>query len=634
VLKRCSLICRLARWRPALAGVAIPFVILVSIPAMATIQQGDLSIFGDVETREAGRWGEGTSGIGVPTTFNGGLDTIKTGSAGVKKGGSFDFNHWDLVEARQIIALRPEFHMVKNYKLLGRFNTLIMKDAYLYAYYRTWYDLEGTLKDKGRAEAFEDYSSYSQSQLEKQYYHDDLHEYYAQLNFTDNFSIRIGKQQIIWSEASLLSGTEITNPGDVSYHGFVGAEAPEDVRKGLRMVKGDYLFPDFLGTANNELEGFWIPGDFEGASALRSNLSPGLTEISTDPRNPYTPPVSVTGIFVPGRPVPFFVYNQEGQILRVTSLLDLPAKPMITFHPDAFPGDSDFVDFVQRDISHAPSNSVRNSEFGARYSTLLPVGNGLQTSFIFLYEARSPKDAACSECAPPPGYFGRISFGKSPLAGTFFGPGIYAFGFPRAGIHKAGTLLTLSSTDYRRNPYFGVTGTYYDQDITDSIIRYDALYAPRVAITAPAGPGGTFSRWTELTRVVLAVDRPTMVPWISKQHTLFSLQGTETFYPDLPPGALPNDPLGKVRRWSSFLTFTASDFLFNGKIAALNGVAWDIDDQTGQLLSDNSYRCSRNILMGVNAAWYLGRSGRHTDPFLESKSQRINELEFTFTYEI
>jgi len=38
--------------------------------------------------------------------------------------------------------------------------------------------------------------------------------YYAQLNFTDNFSARIGKQQIIWSEADALSGTEVTN---VSY---------------------------------------------------------------------------------------------------------------------------------------------------------------------------------------------------------------------------------------------------------------------------------------------------------------------------------------------------------------------------------------------------------------------------------
>jgi hypothetical protein len=639
VIRGCRIRCQLARCRIALAGIVTLVAILFSIPALAVIQQGDLSIFGYVETREAGRWGEGSSGHGIPTfTTGGGLDTIDVGRPTLKKGGSFAFDRWDLVEARQILTLRPDYHIVKNYKLLGRFDTVILKDADFFAYYRTWYDAEGSLKSKGRVEPFEDYSNYTQRDRQERFFRDDLHEYYAQLNFTDNFSMRIGKQQIIWSEASLLSGTEITNPGDVSYHGFVGAEAPEDVRKGLRMVKGDYLFPDFLGSVNNELEGFWIPGDFEGASALRSNLSPGLTQISSDPRDPYTPPVSLTGFFVPGRPVPFAVYNQEGQLVRISSLLDLPAKPMVTLNPTAFPGNLDFTDYVQRNISSAPSNTISNSEFGARFSTLLPVGNGLQTSFIFLYEARSPKAAACGECAAPPGYFGGISFNASHLSGTFFGPGVYAFGFPRAGIPKAGTVLTLSTTDYRRNPYFGVTGTYYDDRVTDSVIRYDALYAPRVAIIAPVGLGGNFSKWTELTRVVLAVDRPTMVPLltplITKQHTLLSLQGTETFYPDLPPGAVPNDPLGKIRRWSSFVTFTASDFLFNGAIATVNGVAWDVDDQAGQLLSDSSYRYSRNILLGLNVAWYLGRSGRHTDPFLESKSQRINELEFTISYEI
>jgi hypothetical protein len=86
-----------------------------------------------------------------------------------------------------------------------------------------------------------------------------LHEYYADLNFNDNFSMRVGKQQIVWSEANLLSGTEITNPGDVSFHGFVDAEAAEDERKSLDMIKFDYYFGDFWKTANNELEAFWIP---------------------------------------------------------------------------------------------------------------------------------------------------------------------------------------------------------------------------------------------------------------------------------------------------------------------------------------------------------------------------------------
>ena len=65
-----------------------------------------------------------------------------------------------------------------------------------------------------------------------------------------------------------------------------------------------------------------------------------------------------------------------------------------------------------------------------------------------------------------------------------------------------------------------------------------------------------------------------------------------------------------------------------------NALAWDVDDNTGGLGSNNVYRYSRNILVGVNAQWYLGRSGRNTDPFAESRAQRINELEFTLTYEI
>jgi hypothetical protein len=38
--------------------------------------------------------------------------------------------------------------------------------------------------------------------------------------------------------------------------------------------------------------------------------------------------------------------------------------------------------------------------------------------------------------------------------------------------------------------------------------------------------------------------------------------------------------------------------------------------------------------MGVNAVWFMGRSGRYTDPFTQSVAQRTNMLEFTLTYEI
>ena len=39
--------------------------------------------------------------------------------------------------------------------------------------------------------------------------------------------------------------------------------------------------------------------------------------------------------------------------------------------------------------SRNPSNSLENSESGALASSLLPIGNSLQASFIFLYEWRN-----------------------------------------------------------------------------------------------------------------------------------------------------------------------------------------------------------------------------------------------------
>ena len=62
--------------------------------------------------------------------------------------------------------------------------------------------------------------------------------------------------------------------------------------------------------------------------------------------------------------------------------------------------------------------------------------------------------------------------------------------------------------------------------------------------------------------------------------------------------------------------------------------AWDIDNNCGDLTTTNVYRYSRNILLGVNAIWYIGRSGRFTDPFFLSVNQRMSELEATFSYEI
>src|SRR5258708_3702487 len=90
----------------------------VSTPAAATITQGDLSVFATAETREGGRWGEGGSkDNGTPTTSNfTSPPTATPGRPATESGGSFDFNRWDLVEARQVLGLRPNYHFVKRHR--------------------------------------------------------------------------------------------------------------------------------------------------------------------------------------------------------------------------------------------------------------------------------------------------------------------------------------------------------------------------------------------------------------------------------------------------------------------------------------------------------------------------------------
>jgi len=201
----------------------------------------------------------------------------------------------------------------------------------------------------------------------------------------------------------------------------------------------------------------------------------------------------------------------------------------------------------------------------------------------------------------------------------------------------AGSVEVVGVTDYRRNSFFGLTGTYYDKELTDIVYRYDFLYQPDHAISSPHDETG--SAWTELTRFIVAADRPTYIPWISKQHTFLTAQFTETWLPDRPTDAsaapIPGlPPVGKARELSSLLTLAATNWLMNGQLTSGNAWAWDIDNNVGLLDSINVYRYSRNVLLGLNAIWFIGRSGRYTDPYLFSREQRFNELEFTFTYEI
>src|ERR1019366_9213756 len=134
---------------------------------------------------------------------------------------------------------------------------------------------------------------------------------------TDTLSARIGKQQVIWSETDALSGTGVTNPVNATGHGVYRAEERQSKRTHFRMIKLNSLRADFFKTANNEIEGFIIPGDFQGAGI----------QAQTDPRNPWVAPAALFGGCPISRcgfggldtPFPFNI-NQNGQAVNVSEL--------------------------------------------------------------------------------------------------------------------------------------------------------------------------------------------------------------------------------------------------------------------------------------------------------------------------
>jgi len=240
----------------------------------------------------------------------------------------------------------------------------------------------------------------------------------------------------------------------------------------------------------------------------------------------------------------------------------------------------------------------------------------------------------------PPGTFIGVS---NPIIATVQGIPVVPllYGRPKQRLlPMLGNLKIFLDSEVVRQNYFDITGTYYDKDFTDIVYRYDAVYSPKqatnVQLLGPYTTKDSGARWTEYSRFIFAGDRPTYIPWLSKQHTFITFQNTFTWYPDLPNHAVFGSPVStaKQRQFSELTVLAFTNWLINGQLTATNVYVWDWDNQVGYLGSTNSYRYSRNILLGLNAIWYLGKSGRYTDPFLFSRDQRINEIEARFTYEI
>jgi len=90
---------------------------------------------------------------------------------------------------------------------------------------------------------------------------------------------------------------------------------------------------------------------------------------------------------------------------------------------------------------------------------------------------------------------------------------------PPPGVPVVGTLDIFLTNRNRRNSYYGLTGTYYEKEWTDIVYRYNTLYTNNFGVNV-----GSKGEWAEQVRTIMASDRPSYIPWLSKQHTFFTAQ--------------------------------------------------------------------------------------------------------------
>jgi len=140
---------------------------------------------------------------------------------------------WELGMCRNILQLELEYTFGERISLFGVYRSN----------YEASYDIQ-SVDQRARAADYLDNS---------------LRELYLTLLF-DEWTIKIGKQQLVWGETDILRMADVVNPLDLSWHWSL--ENWEDIRRPLRMIVLTYA-PERLISNNVSLEAVFIPEDFK-----------------------------------------------------------------------------------------------------------------------------------------------------------------------------------------------------------------------------------------------------------------------------------------------------------------------------------------------------------------------------------
>jgi len=175
------------------------------------------------------------------------------------------FESTEFVMQRNTAQIEGKYYFLRDSTAFGRFNTGRLEEATLTivgrGVYDSIYDIRGSFDD-----AFENDLS-----------HPGEPEMKVREAFIDfllpPFSLRIGRQQVVWGETDNFRALDVINPLDLSWHWVW--ESWEDIRIPLWMARGVYDIGKLGPLDESFFEAVYIPWDVQ------------QNNISTDPRRPW-----------------------------------------------------------------------------------------------------------------------------------------------------------------------------------------------------------------------------------------------------------------------------------------------------------------------------------------------------------
>ncbi len=170
-----------------------------------------------------------------------------------------------LILQRNTAQIEAKYHFLQEGQAFGSFSAGPIEDASLTVIGRTVYD---SLYDLG-----DEYSEkFTQQEKEKRKFEYKLREIYTDMAIPP-FSLRLGRQQIVWGETDNFRALDVINPLDTRWHW--SRESWEDIRIPLWMARAIYDIGKIGPLEESFVEAVWIPWDFQRGKS------------TSDPRRPW-----------------------------------------------------------------------------------------------------------------------------------------------------------------------------------------------------------------------------------------------------------------------------------------------------------------------------------------------------------